>query len=177
LAGAQVLFDGIPAPILSAAPSRIDAVVPFGVATSGTATISVLRNGASVAPKLFTNDGTGYGAAAWNQDGTPNSASNPAKVGDIVTFYGTGMGAMTPAVVDGTIPQSPQSTTSQMFTLGGGQYCPLVYSGDAPGLVEGIVQFNCQVVAPLPPSAGFGVQPLPPNNIPYSPQIYTLYVK
>ena len=97
---------GFPHPILAAGPARIDAVVPFGVATSGTTTISVLRDGNLVgtitdslyvaAPKLFTVDGTGYGAAAWNQDGTPNSAANPASIGEVVIFYGTGAGKMSP---------------------------------------------------------------------------------
>jgi hypothetical protein len=76
LAGTQVLFDGIPAPILSAAPARLDVVVPFGVATSGNTTVSVLRNGSSVgaltyplSPQslwFFTPDGTGQGTPAIN---------------------------------------------------------------------------------------------------------------
>ena len=154
LAGTEILFDGIPAPILSAGPNRVDVVVPFGIATSGTTAISILSYGVQVgalnndcapaAPKLFTVDGSGYGAAAWNQDGTPNSVTNPAHVGDIVTFYGTGVGIMIPAVADGAIPQSPQSITSSVITIGGSTaavpYCTSVYSETPPASLR--VSFN-----------------------------------
>ena len=159
LAGTQVLFDGIPAPILSAAPARIDVVTPFGVAASGNVTVSVLRNGESVgtlvnalsdyALALYSVDGSGYGAVAWNQDGTPNSASNPAQAGNILTFYGSGAGAMTPTPIDGAIPRSPQSTVVfQPYPFSPDVYPGILvptYFGDAPGLVEGIVQINCRV--------------------------------
>jgi uncharacterized protein (TIGR03437 family) len=182
LAGTQVLFDGIPAPILSAAPNRIDLVIPFGVPTSGTVTISVLNNGslvgtltsplAAAVPMLFTHDGTGYGAAAWNQDGTPNSASNPAHVGDIITFWATGAGAMTPAVIDGTIPQSPQSAPISPIFLSpiGGSPCTSVYSGEAPGLVEGIIQYNCLANKAIGTFFQFSFEG-------GTPGFYTLYVK
>jgi uncharacterized protein (TIGR03437 family) len=188
LAGTQVLFGDIPAPILSAEPSRIDAVVPFGVPTSGQVTISVLRDGnlvgtitnalARTAPKLFTVDGTGYGAALWNQDGTPNSADNPAHLGDIVTIYGTGAGIMSPIVIDGAIPQSPQAQTTSGTIIASPfppqPYCKVTYSGDAPGLVEGIFQVNCQVAA-APLSVRFSMSSIVTSNV--GPQIYTLYTK
>ena len=156
LAGTQVLFDGIPAPILAAAPARVDVMVPFGVATSGNTKVSVLRNGSSVgtltyplAPQslwFFTADRTGQGSPAINQDGTPNSPQNPAKIGETVSLFATGAGAMTPAATDGTIPQSPQSTISNPPSPRSLD-CSITYAGDAPGLVEGIVQFNCTVPA------------------------------
>ena len=154
LAGAQVFFDRIPAPILYAEPSHIDAVVPFGVGTSGNTTISVLQDGtplgtltAALQPQLirvFSVDGTGYGAAFWNQDGTPNSPANPAQAGDILTLYMTGAGQMSPQAVDGAIPSAPASAPQTALSIGG-TICPVVYAGDAPGQVEGIVQINCQL--------------------------------
>ncbi len=158
LAGTQVTFDGIPAPILFGAKSRVDVVVPFGVSISGTTIVMVMKDGESVgtlantlAPSalwLFSQDGSGYGAVAWNQDGTPNSPTNPAKAGDFVTFYGTGAGPMIPVPLDGTIPQSSQSTVpvlaQPIFTVDR-QFCTPTYFGDTPGLVEGFVQINCQI--------------------------------
>jgi uncharacterized protein (TIGR03437 family) len=121
---------------------------------------------------LFTHDGTGYGAAAWNQDGTPNSASNPAHVGDIITFWATGAGAMTPAVIDGTIPQSPQSAPISPIFLSpiGGSPCTSVYSGEAPGLVEGIIQYNCLANKAIGTFFQFSFEG-------GTPGFYTLYVK
>ena len=163
LAGVQVMFDDLPASILYAAPNQVDVVVPFAIPTDcppcfeafGTTTVSVLRDGSLVGtltnsthfavPWLFSVDGTGYGASAWNPDGTPNSPDHPAHVGDILTFYGAGFGVMTPAVQDGAIPSAPLAAPVYPFFIGGlgRQICS--YVGDAPGQVEGIVQFNCQV--------------------------------
>jgi uncharacterized protein (TIGR03437 family) len=59
-------------------------------------------------PGIFTLDGSGYGqAAALNQDGTVNSAGNPAaqgSVGSFCSFFLTGGGAMTAVPADGSIP-------------------------------------------------------------------------
>jgi uncharacterized protein (TIGR03437 family) len=160
LAGTQVLFDGLPAPILYAEPSHIDAVAPFGLATSGNTKITVLQNGnllgtltAPLQPQLlrmFSTDGTGYGTVFWNQDGTPNSQANPAHVGDILTLYLTGAGQMTPQPANGAIPAAPASVPQIALSIGASN-CPVTYVGDAPGEVEGIVQINCQ----LQKGAGF----------------------
>jgi uncharacterized protein (TIGR03437 family) len=161
IAGTQVLFDGIPAPILAAQSGRVDVVAPFGLSTQGVTIVSVLRNGnllgrmSSVAgpgpaPWFYSVDGSGAGGIAWDQKGQPNSPTNPAHVGDYLTFYATGAGAMTPTPVDGTIPKSPQSTVSGPVFIS--SYCPVSYAGDVPGLVEGIVQINCRLIGPLPAS-------------------------
>jgi len=154
LSGTQVLFDGLPAPILYASSSRIDTVVPFGVATSGNTTVSVFKNGVPlgtltnpIAPTsitLFSVDATGYGSAVWNQDGTPNTPTNPASPGDILTAYATGMGVMTPQVHDGLVPNVATATVATPlnyeFTF---LFNPL-YVGDAPGEIEGVAQINFQ---------------------------------
>jgi hypothetical protein len=74
LSGTQVMFDDIPAPILYTSGSRIDTVVPFGVPTSGTTLVSVLKDGelvgtltnalvpSSIRP-FYVGDG-GYGPLA-----------------------------------------------------------------------------------------------------------------
>jgi uncharacterized protein (TIGR03437 family) len=50
-------------------------------------------------------------AVALNEDGTPNSESNPAKAGSTVTILATGFGPVTPTAVDGqsgsAVPLSP----------------------------------------------------------------------
>ena len=162
LSGTQVLFDNLPAPIMYASPSRIDTVVPFGVPTFGNTTVSVLKNGVSlgtltnaIAPTsitLFSVDKTGYGSAAWNQDGTPNTPTNPASPGDVLTAYATGMGVMTPTVPDGLVPSLP--TASVAVPLNPEFTFKALYVGDAPGEIEGVVQINFQ----LEPNARSGVE-------------------
>ena len=52
---------------------------------------------------------------------------------------------MNPAPVDSTIPQSPQSFLPN-FTLQSNHPCE--FAGDAPGVVQGIVQIKCQLQQP-----------------------------
>ena len=95
---------------------------------------------ASAAPGIFTIPGGSGQAAANNQDGTLNSASNPAARGSIVSFYATGQGAGTPTVT---------------MTIAG-YTAPLFYAGAAPGF-PGLMQINAQIPGGfLPP----GIQPV-----------------
>ena len=78
--GTQVLFDGIPAPILYTSSGQVAAVVPYEVDGKAGTQVQV-RNGslssdtvglpvAAVAPSIFSVDLTGTGQAAiLNQDG------------------------------------------------------------------------------------------------------------
>ncbi len=95
LANTEVIIDGQPAPILYASATQVDAIVPYEVGTSGTATVQVVYNGfrsenwtvpvALSAPGVFTVGSAGVGqAAALNQDGSPNGASNPAARGSVI---------------------------------------------------------------------------------------------
>ena len=98
--------------------------------------------------------GTGQ-AAALNQDGSVNSASNPAAHGSIVTLFVTGVGAMQPQPADGSVPRAPSATPALPIRIQSVAYSPawqIQYAGDAPGLVEGAVQLN--VLIPESLSAG-----------------------
>ena len=93
----RVLFENTPAPITFAANGQINAIVPYSVAGRSSILLQVEYQGqqsASVAltvapsvPGIFTADATGRGqAAAFNQDGSLNSAANPAAVGSMVVL-------------------------------------------------------------------------------------------
>jgi uncharacterized protein (TIGR03437 family) len=163
MAGVQVLFDGVAAPILFGNPNEVDVVVPFGVRTSGTVTISVVREGnvlgvlynnaVAANPYLFSVDGTGYGASGWYADGTPNSPSKPASVGDVLTFYGTGVGNVISPLPDGSIPTSANAFSASALSV---CYGVNTYVGDAPGQVEGVVQVNCRLASVVNPTVGLG---------------------
>jgi uncharacterized protein (TIGR03437 family) len=103
LGGTQVLFDGKPAQVMSIAHGKIVCIAPQDLGSNETTTIQVNANGtlsntldvdvAATALGLLSADGSGTGLAeARNQDGTLNSASNPAKRGTTVTVYFTGAG-------------------------------------------------------------------------------------
>jgi uncharacterized protein (TIGR03437 family) len=155
----QVLFDGVPAPMLYAYASQIGFVVPFSVAGKKKVTVQLVRKGegmvpfeqnvAEAYPGIFTMDSSGQGQAAMlNQDGTLNGAANPAARGSVVVFYATGAGQTDPAGVDGEItkeilaqPRSPLTVWVQ------GQEAEVMYAGAAPGIVSGVIQVNVKLPA------------------------------
>jgi uncharacterized protein (TIGR03437 family) len=164
LSGTSVRFNGVAAPLLYTSATQVSAVVPYGVTgplaqvtvtyqdqTSVPATIQVF----AAAPGLFTADGTGSGqAAAINQDGTVNNASNPAKIGSVISLYATGGGQTSPAGVDGQVSTSPlaaqllpvQVYIGQQLILSAAQ---LEYAGPAPGEIAGLMQVNVPLPAGL----------------------------
>jgi uncharacterized protein (TIGR03437 family) len=102
LAGTTVSFNGMPAQILYSSATQVAAIAPYTLAGAN-AQIAVSYRGdnsevfsvpvAPSSPELFTANQTGSGqAAALNADGTVNSATNPIKIGDSITLYGTGEG-------------------------------------------------------------------------------------
>jgi uncharacterized protein (TIGR03437 family) len=160
LAGVQVSFDGIPAPLLYVQEQQINTVVPWEVAgdynsTLGGTQVSVQIG--SVATNIFTNPLTGAApgvfttgasnqAAVLNQDGTSNSPSNPAAPGSIIAIYGTGGGPVSPAGQTGAL--SPLSRSQLAFPVAvqiGEQNADVIYAGAAPGLISGVFQINVRV--------------------------------
>ena len=93
---------------------------------------------------LFAN---GSWAAALNQDGTVNSISNPAASGSIVSLFGTGViwpsGLMDDALAAGAaiLPEGHDLQVGD----GSGINVDILYAGAAPGLIDGVFQFNVQV--------------------------------
>jgi uncharacterized protein (TIGR03437 family) len=162
-----VLFNGTAAPILYAGDSQVNAVIPCELAGQSSAQMVVEYMGVQsfpvtlslgpAAPGIFTADGSGQGqAAALNQDSSFNSPSNPATRGSIVTFYATGVGATSPCV-DGATYQSNFPTLTLPVVVGvGPSGTQVLYSGQAPDLVSGVVQFNIVI----PSDATTGVVPL-----------------
>jgi uncharacterized protein (TIGR03437 family) len=162
-AGVEVTFDGTPAPLLWVQDGQINAVAPWSLTPGQNTQIcasynSVMTNCLTwgveqTAPAVFTVDGVH--AAAVNQDGTINSASNPAAVGSIVSVWATGLGPITPSQADGTLvglplPNNvlPVQVGAQVVGLKIDFYTPfeMEYAGPAPYLVAGASQINFQVV-------------------------------
>jgi uncharacterized protein (TIGR03437 family) len=63
----------------------------------------------TVSPAIFVGASAGVGAklaAVINQDGTVNTATNPAKRGSYIAIYATGQGAVSSPPADGDIPRN-----------------------------------------------------------------------
>ena len=196
--GVQVTFDGTPAPLLWVQDSQINAIVPRSL-TPGTNTEICVSSGgtksncltwpvAQTAPGVFTVDGVH--AAAVNQDGSINSATNPAAPGSIVSVFATGLGPINPPQADGTLvsmplPSNVLQTVVAAETLAisppfGSTFAsspvPTAFAGPAAYLVAGASQVNFQVPAAL----DFYLAPggLDSLNLPSSTasQVFKVYV-
>jgi uncharacterized protein (TIGR03437 family) len=165
LGGASVLFDGVPAPLLYAGPYQINAVVPYAVkapVTQVTVQRGNLTNGpwtvpvGGAVPAVFSLNGSGIGpGAVLNQDYSVNSTAMPASRGDVIMIYMTGVGLLTPPMVDGSLApittNEPQPVLNVSVTIAGFN-APVWWVGAAPGNVSGLIQVNAQI----PDAVGFG---------------------
>jgi uncharacterized protein (TIGR03437 family) len=162
LAGVQVLFDSVPAPLIYVSATQIGAIVPYEVTGETSTQVQVNYQGqksnvvtmpvAAAAPGIYTMDASGTGRGIiLNQDGTLNSASNPAAPGSIVFLYATGEGQTQPSGIDGKLNGYPAPTPAQSVTATiGGANADVLYAGGVTGLAGGTLQVNLRV-----PSGGF----------------------
>ncbi len=126
LGGVRVLIDDAAVPLMAVGPQRIEAQLPWAlggeaVAAGGLALASVVveSGGESswprrfwvgpYAPGVFTVSGAGQGQALATFAGTTDLAaplgfsagSRPARAGDVLEIYATGLGAVEPPLADG----------------------------------------------------------------------------
>ena len=161
LGGTQVLFDGVPAPLLYSSVGQVAAVVPYAV-DGKTGTQIQVKNGSlstdSLAlpvtpsgPSIFSVNLTGQGpAAVLNQDGlTVNSSASPAARGSVISIYATGEGQTDPGGVDGALATGstlPKPKLPVKVTVDG-IAAEVQYAGAAPGNVAGLFQVNVKIPA------------------------------
>ena len=163
LGGTRLLFDGVAAPLVLAEANRVRAVVPYGVAGSGSTRLVVDSAGTlsdpldvpvvSAAPGIFTWNllygvrGMGLDRAfVYNQDGKQNSTLDPASRGSVITFYATGTGQTDPAGVDGqltgeVLPKPPLPISVRI----GGVPAEVLFARGAPGFVSGLMGLQVRV--------------------------------
>ena len=173
--GVSVKVDGVAAPLIYVSQNQITIQIPYE-ATVGSGKVVKVTNGANpaatatvtigaTAPGIFTADGSGAGpAAALNYNATTkqyvlNSASNLAKIGDLVILYLTGEGIYDQAPLMGgasdtgfVVPLNPASLpqVSPAPTVKiGGQTADVTdarfYAGPVPGSIFGLLQINAVV--------------------------------
>ncbi len=141
--------SGVDAPVLAATPFQLNVQIPLELTPGshllqvkspfgqGESQITLLEN----APAIFRL-GARQGAIV-NQDGSINSSSTPARRGQAIVIYATGLGAV--------VPSGNLRTTSRPVTvvLGGTALNPF-FAGLTPGFV-GLYQVNVTLPATMPP--------------------------
>lgn len=159
-AGAEVRFDGIPAPVFYAQSAQVNVQVPYTVAGNAATHVEAFYRGQSMgavnlavstsAPALF--------ASIVNQDGSINSQASPAPRGTVVTLYGTGEGLTTGPNVSGQPASAPYPQPRLAATLTIGGVVPQVlYLSSAPGMV-GAIQIDAVVPGGFVPAGPAAVQ-------------------
>ena len=155
LGGASATINNLPAPMLYSTPGQIGVQIPIELAGQTSATILVTVAGQTSAPRTINLNAFGPGIFTLNQQGTeqavalhqdnvtPVTAQNPAHPDEIVVFYGTGFGAVTPPLGTGE-PSignlTAEATTVLIDSIPG----DVIFSGAAPGFV-GLNQFNVRI--------------------------------
>ena len=167
LAGVQVTFNGIPAPMVSVQANQILCQAPFELDGAATASIQVQFNGQTSNTFAAAVVAQQFGVLGIvNADGTANSASNPAPVGSIVSLYLTGAGQTIPSGVDGALNGgvAPVPRTTTVIYINGNQIQPS-YFGPAPGESTAVFQLNIAAAAPLANTTAVFIAIYPTNGI------------
>ena len=168
LDGVSVTFNGISAPLLFVSPGQINAQLPWTSLPAGSSSVTgnvvVTRSGvnstpqnvsiATFAPGVFSiPPGVGYAIAINNSDGSlaaPVGAiqgfpTRPAHPGDFIIVYATGLGPVTPPVVDGHDSMDQlRNTVTKPTVLIGGVAAEVAFSGLTPQF-PGVNQLNVRV--------------------------------
>jgi uncharacterized protein (TIGR03437 family) len=160
LKGTTVTFDGMTASLLYVSPTQINAVVPDHIEGRESVTMVISSPSGSTPPvvipvrlsrpEVFPSVAPLQGyiepAAAVNEDGTVNSASNPAKQGSVVSVWASGAGFITGGQ-ELLLPISVlaiQQTSAEQFIS---YSMEVLFDGQAPGLIKGLAQINFRLPA------------------------------
>lgn len=161
LGGVQVMINNIAAPIYYVSSGQVAAIIPYEVSSAPVARIQIINNGPqsnivsefvnSTTPGIFTNPSGGAGeAAALHPDYSLVSPSSPAKIGETIAVFVTGLGDVSPGISDGAPGPSPNlsNTTNTITAAVGGTAATVTYAGLAPGLA-GLYQVNLTIPSGL----------------------------
>ena len=164
LGGVQATVNGRPAPLSFVSSTQVNIQVPFATSESY-ATLQLIKDGLPSnkvtmyanlsAPGVFTltnNDGAyppGIGpAAVLHADYSLVTADNPAKAGETLQLYVTGLGTVTPPVADGAAaPSNPLSMVDDFVAIDlldqnfVDAQANVTFAGLAPGFA-GLYQIN-----------------------------------
>jgi uncharacterized protein (TIGR03437 family) len=168
LAGTQISFNGIPAPLIYASGSQVNVLVPYE-----------LSAGQPVAMRISTSTGSSQtGAlqvvpvqpnvlAVLNSDGIVNSMANPAARGSALSILVSGAGALNTSLPDGTLAASPAPAPALPvqvrlscldsigpWPVGTMQTITPAYAGGIPGMVIDMLRVDMQQPATAPTAVG-----------------------
>ncbi|MEX2302154.1 MAG: M36 family metallopeptidase [Bryobacterales bacterium] len=169
LGGVRVLVNGVAAPLFYVSPGQINFQTPFETAP-GVAGVTVERDGVPSAlvgtavqadsPGIFTYQRTPEIAdpVVVHADGAVVSPQNPARPGEVVVIYATGVGSLTnrPATGEGAPAEPFAISAVETDVMVGNLSANVLFAGLTPGYV-GLLQINVQLPDVLPPGDMHGL--------------------
>jgi uncharacterized protein (TIGR03437 family) len=165
LAGATLQVGGYEVPLFYSSGGQINAQLPFELALNTRPQLIVKGADFVTVPETITVAAARPGIFTTTQDGKGQGvimdvanrlvdANNPAKAGDVVVVYCTGLGATNPAMRSGeaALPSPLAKATTPVQVTIGGQPAVVHYAGLTPGFV-GLYQVNVQVPSGVTPGS------------------------
>ena len=148
LESVSVLLGGEPSPLLYVGETQINAQVPYEMAGRSSVQLAVSYGGidsprATLAvsparPALFLIPGS-RSAIVLNEDGRLNSASQPARLGESVTLFGTGQGETSPPSGTGQMaPVMSAHRIEEVSVMVGGSAAEVVSAGLGSRVCRGL---------------------------------------
>ncbi|SRR5579883_196245 len=154
--GVRVLINLIPGDIYYVSPNQVNVLIPPSL-IAGPATVQLVNDGLAgppitislspAAPVLFQQDAATV--LATHANGLSVTAQSPARAGEIVVLYATGLGLTSPAAIPNEIPQTAAQITDRAHfrvLLDGADVDPrlIQYAGVTPGFA-GLFQINLKL--------------------------------
>jgi uncharacterized protein (TIGR03437 family) len=156
LAGVRITVEGVLASLLYVSPTQVNFLIPNDLLL-GDASLTLTRQGTEVvtkridlrdvSPALFSAQAGRV--AATHADGRLISADAPARQGEVVVIYGTGLGQTDPPQLDRVIPRSAAQIRlwNRLRIVLEGQTLSnesILYAGVTPGYA-GLYQINLRL--------------------------------
>ncbi len=194
----QVFFDGIAAPLIYVSATQTNLIVPYELAGRFQTNMTTTRGGVTsnafqlrvtdTVPGIFTANASGQGQGAiLNENNTINGPGSPAPKTSVISIYATGEGQINPPGVTGTLtgllppfPTPVATPVTLVFVVPGPNGttvnvpATIMYAGEAPTLVSGVLQVNAVVPASVPSGAQTIVLTVGANS---SPSVVTVQVQ
>ncbi len=157
--GTSVTIGGRNAPIAYVSPTQINAQVPLELPAGPHPIVVTNTNGAgtaanvtiaATAPAVFTNPAAPGSGIVVHQNFSLVTPQHPAKAGEVLILYATGLGQTTPPLTTGTLLiYPPRSDTATASVAIGGREAPVIYSLASPN-AAGLYQVAVTMPAGVP---------------------------
>jgi uncharacterized protein (TIGR03437 family) len=183
LSGVKVRIGNFDAPLHFVAPGQINAQMPLEVQPNSNVSVVVSANGVFTAPQTYLIAPAmpgifigSTGPAVLDGQSRLVTPENPARIGDVLQIFATGLGTTQPAVASGAAGPPFSTVTNPVSVTLGGVDAAVVYQGLAPGFVA-LYQVNIIVPSGVTPGTsvplvltqnGVSSNPDFPANIPVS---------